>query len=80
MCPRGQGASEILVCIRKNIAGRLREVILPLFLALVRQIWSALSGSGQEGRGAPGMDPVDAVKLLNISLFRKGSVSWVVQP
>ena len=34
MCP---GADGRVGCIRKNIASRLREVVIPLCLALARQ-------------------------------------------
>lgn len=64
MCPGAQGACEILVCIRKSIASKLREVILLVCLDLVRQIWSAVSSSGQEEHGASGVGPLDAAEVL----------------
>ena len=39
-------ANSILVCIRKSISSRSRDVILLLCSALVRHIWSAVSISG----------------------------------
>lgn len=38
-------ASSILVCIRKSITSRSREVILPLSSILIRLVWSAGSST-----------------------------------
>ena len=43
MCPCSKEGQLYLGCIRKRVASRLREVTFPLYSALVRHIWSAVS-------------------------------------
>lgn len=46
-----QKANDILSCITEGIATRSREVILPIYLALVRSHLSAESSYGLPGTG-----------------------------
>ncbi|KAK4806002.1 hypothetical protein QYF61_007010 [Mycteria americana] len=56
-CPLTAKANSLLGCIRKSIADRSREVILPLFSALVRshlercvQYWASQDRKVWKGR------------------------------
>jgi len=44
-------ATSLLGCVRKSVASRSSEVILPPFSALVRHIWNAESSTGLPSTG-----------------------------
>lgn len=59
-------ANGTLGCIRKNIACRMREVILPLSSALVRSIWSLQTWAPQYKGGMELLEQVHrrAIKMM----------------
>lgn len=76
--PRLLVATSTLGWIRRSITGMLRQVILPLCLALVEHIWSAGSSSGlprtyQSCKGpqmTKGLQQEPYEKLRELGLFR----------
>jgi len=63
-----QKANRILSYIKRSVASRSREEILPLYSALLRphlesciQLWSS---QAQEGHGAVGAGPEEAIKMI----------------
>jgi len=54
MWPAAKQAKSILGCIRQSMVSKSREMILPLYSALVRNIWSSGSGAELPSRRKPG--------------------------
>lgn len=71
--------NNLLGCIRKSIANRPRKLILPLYSAPMKQIWSSVLGSlRQESRGHTGASPAKSwwLRAWSIRYTRRGWESW----
>lgn len=76
-------ANSTLGCIGKSIASWLREMIFPVYTALVRHTWSPESSAGLPSTtetwacwSEPGEGPQRWLRNWNIFLTRRGCKSW----
>lgn len=75
--------SSILGCIRQSLARMSREVMLPLYSAQLRHVWSAVSCPGLPStRNIDMLEGIQwkAIKMIKVCDTRRESKSWSWSP